>query len=126
MDDIFNKFVFSIGLIQILPNDQTTDVNSEFPSYWNTSSLINLSRYTVQPHTDEYRLVENNFRKTMRQNQIIGIERIQNRRKVFTNFEISQLILSKFFQVGIGNMSLIEMILLNDMVKVPNNGYFTV
>ncbi|CAF0814856.1 unnamed protein product [Rotaria sordida] len=61
---------FSAGAVGIFP----------LPDYWDQSSLHNLSRYILQPNTEEYKFVADNFHKTLPSNQIVQIERIQNRR----------------------------------------------
>ncbi|CAF2818262.1 unnamed protein product [Rotaria sp. Silwood2] len=50
------------------------------PEYWDQSSPYNLSRYTLQPDTEEYKFVADNFHNTLPSNEIVQIERIQNRR----------------------------------------------
>ncbi|CAF0857782.1 unnamed protein product [Adineta steineri] len=51
-----------------------------FPETWNHSSLYNLSRYILEPTSEEYKFVANNFHRTLPSNEIVQIERIQNRR----------------------------------------------
>ncbi|UJR20710.1 hypothetical protein I4U23_023831 [Adineta vaga] len=51
-----------------------------FPHTWNKSSPYNLSRYTLEPSSEEYKYVADNFHKSLPSNVIVEIERIQNRR----------------------------------------------
>ncbi|CAF0793658.1 unnamed protein product [Adineta ricciae] len=51
-----------------------------FPHTWNRSSPYNISRYDLEPSSDEYQYVAEKFRKSLPSNEIVGIERIQNRR----------------------------------------------
>ncbi len=55
--------------------------NFTLPENWDGLSPKNLTRYTLDPGTEEYRFVADNFHKTLPTNQIAQIERIQNRRK---------------------------------------------
>ncbi|CAF1389947.1 unnamed protein product [Adineta steineri] len=47
---------------------------------WNSPFTKNLTRYSLNINTEEYRFVADNFYKTLSSYQIIKIERIQNRR----------------------------------------------
>lgn len=52
-----------------------------FPENWDLSSLENVTRYPVIPDTTEYKFVSDKFLETLPSSRILGVERIQNRRK---------------------------------------------
>jgi len=51
------------------------------PEHWDGSATKNLTRFDLVPGTVEYQFVADNFRKTLPQNEIVKIQRIQNRRE---------------------------------------------
>lgn len=48
---------------------------------WNKEAMNNLSIHNLQKNSEEYRFVSAKFHETLPSNQIVKIERIQNRRK---------------------------------------------
>ena len=101
-----------------------------YPDTWDLSSFENLTRHVLIPNTDEYTMVANRFNESLRQSPIVQIERIQNCRQ----FERDESRRGKvgFFrsfvrsQVGFGSTTRTATSSSNVMVKVPNNGCFTV
>jgi hypothetical protein len=59
--------------------DQVSGSIFPFPEHWDLTSPNNLSRYVLEQDSAEYIFVAENFHKTL-QNQIVQIERVQNRR----------------------------------------------
>ncbi|UJR28929.1 hypothetical protein I4U23_010148 [Adineta vaga] len=56
------------------------DSNITVPEQWDQSSTSNLARYTLDPESEEYKSIADNFHKTLPTCKINQIERIQNRR----------------------------------------------
>lgn len=48
---------------------------------WNASAMNNLSIHNLPPNGNEYKMVSDKFHQTLPSNQIVKIERIQNRRE---------------------------------------------
>ncbi|CAF0939565.1 unnamed protein product [Rotaria sordida] len=61
-------------------HDEVFGTIYSLPKHWDLSALNNLTRYILDPETEEYKFVANNFHQTLPLNQIVQIERIQNRR----------------------------------------------
>ncbi|CAF4364641.1 unnamed protein product, partial [Rotaria sp. Silwood2] len=61
-------------------HDEVFGITYSFPKHWDLSLLNNLTRYILDVETEEYKFVANKFYKTLSSNQIVQIERIQNRR----------------------------------------------
>ncbi len=60
------------------------------PPHWDPSPY-NVTRHTLTADTDEYKFAEGKFHETLPKNQIVQIERIQNRRKemmIINNVEL--------------------------------------
>ena len=55
---------------------------STFPKdwTWNVAAMNNLSVHTLPVGSEEYKFVSGKFRETLSSNQIVKIERIQNKR----------------------------------------------
>jgi hypothetical protein len=51
------------------------------PEHWDDSAPKNVTRFDLEPGTQEYQFVADNFHKTLPQNEIVKIQRIQNRRE---------------------------------------------
>ncbi|CAF3665687.1 unnamed protein product [Rotaria sordida] len=61
-------------------HDEVFGTIYSLPKHWDLSALNNLTRYILDLETEEYKFVANNFHQTLPLNQIVQIERIQNRR----------------------------------------------